>query len=664
MALNFPNSGLYPGYQYTGDNGVIYIYDGVKWIGHAPNTSPGTNSITNGSNTVQVDGSGNLITPAYTFPGTTGTIGQILKWPASGTVLEWSNDNNSGGGGGNGYTGSAGTNGTNGYVGSAGTNGYVGSAGNDSTVPGYVGSQGGLGYTGSAGQNGADGGITDVVQDTSPQLGANLDVNGHWITGGSYDGNTLILPVGGGATLTSGYEGGVTLRASTNNTDFSSWNFTSDGNILLPTAAPGNSYTENKINAGGFGIPNSVQLRTVIGAEDGVGITGAEIALEAGNGGFSAQVYGPFTGGADGSGGPTLVYAGVENVSGANGPGFAGFVAIDPNVSNQYVFQADGQGGIRGNYSGASTTKYVASLGTLAGGDMGGNLFFNGISADNTQTTVAGDQGVLIGSNTSQGQQRLWTFAADGTTTVPGSINAQPGNDLDFGVYNLLGGGTTILFVNRDNTSGDKTTQFGIGPADIELTTDFKGTVSGAKRTWRFDNTGTIHLPVGGDIVDSNGVTVLGGGTTYDQSLNTNDNVRFATVAPDVLVQGASIKTQGTNRTTVLGSSSTVVFSAPTWMVSLKLLLSVEGRLDGDGTGTDHTQTAEATVAMSYNTNAEPVMSVYGLIYTSPTALATFTVRRTGIFGGGNIEIVAVNSQSTEALTVRVLATQFVSVYD
>jgi hypothetical protein len=64
MALNFPNTGLYEGLQYTGDNGVTYIYDGEKWVGRAPAGAAGTNSITNGDKTVQVDGDGNLVIPA------------------------------------------------------------------------------------------------------------------------------------------------------------------------------------------------------------------------------------------------------------------------------------------------------------------------------------------------------------------------------------------------------------------------------------------------------------------------------------------------------------------------------------------------------------------------------------------------------------------------
>ena len=68
-ALNFPTTGLFEGYEYTGDNGVVYIYDGVKWVGHAPNSTPGNNSIINNGYVVQVDGDGNLVIP----------IGAIIK---------------------------------------------------------------------------------------------------------------------------------------------------------------------------------------------------------------------------------------------------------------------------------------------------------------------------------------------------------------------------------------------------------------------------------------------------------------------------------------------------------------------------------------------------------------------------------------------------------
>lgn len=65
--LNFPNTGLYDGYQWTGDNGVTYIYDGIKWVGHAVAQPAGTSSITNNGNTLQIDPTGNIIIPTGAF---------------------------------------------------------------------------------------------------------------------------------------------------------------------------------------------------------------------------------------------------------------------------------------------------------------------------------------------------------------------------------------------------------------------------------------------------------------------------------------------------------------------------------------------------------------------------------------------------------------------
>jgi len=92
MALNFPTANLVVGVtQYTSDLGTTYIWDGVKWVGRSAGGAVGTNSIQNNGNTVQVDAGGNLVLPAFSLPNTTGTNGQVLKWPASGTTLAWAN---------------------------------------------------------------------------------------------------------------------------------------------------------------------------------------------------------------------------------------------------------------------------------------------------------------------------------------------------------------------------------------------------------------------------------------------------------------------------------------------------------------------------------------------------------------------------------------------
>jgi hypothetical protein len=96
MALNFPNtredgSPLQAGDQYNGGTGVVYIYDGVKWVGHSTALPAGTNSISNGSFVAQIDTAGKLVLPNYTLPADGGVTGQILKWPAEGSMLFWDN---------------------------------------------------------------------------------------------------------------------------------------------------------------------------------------------------------------------------------------------------------------------------------------------------------------------------------------------------------------------------------------------------------------------------------------------------------------------------------------------------------------------------------------------------------------------------------------------
>lgn len=111
----------------------------------------------------------------------------------------------------------------------------------------------------------------------------------------------------------------------------------------------------------------------------------------------------------------------------------------------------------------------------------------------------------------------------------------------------------------------------------------------------------------------------------------------------------------------ISGGNNAVVFTALSSVSSVKLFISVEGFIDGDITDVPYTQTCEATIAASYNRSSEPAMSVYGIVYTSPTQLATFTVRR----GTGNIiEVVTTNTQTTKTIHVKIYSTDIVSYFD
>lgn len=62
MSLNFPSNPT-TGTQYASTSGVTYIYDGIKWIGHASTLLPGTNSISNVGYVVQVTNTGSVMVP-------------------------------------------------------------------------------------------------------------------------------------------------------------------------------------------------------------------------------------------------------------------------------------------------------------------------------------------------------------------------------------------------------------------------------------------------------------------------------------------------------------------------------------------------------------------------------------------------------------------------
>ena len=84
--LYFP-PGASTGTQVTGSNGVTYIFDGQKWVGHSSALPAGSNAISNNGNVLQVqgdgsvtlptgaviqdDGQGMFFTPNSTFPGYT-----------------------------------------------------------------------------------------------------------------------------------------------------------------------------------------------------------------------------------------------------------------------------------------------------------------------------------------------------------------------------------------------------------------------------------------------------------------------------------------------------------------------------------------------------------------------------------------------------------------
>jgi hypothetical protein len=102
-----------------------------------------------------------------------------------------------------------------------------------------------------------------------------------------------------------------------------------------------------------------------------------------------------------------------------------------------------------------------------------------------------------------------WIFDANGTTTFPGGghISATKGGtalDAGYGYNTSL----TTFYANANYAAcvtGDAQT----GTLNITAYNDGGPNPS---RVWSFDKTGNLTLPAGGDILDSNGTSVLGGG--------------------------------------------------------------------------------------------------------------------------------------------------------
>lgn len=110
---------------------------------------------------------------------------------------------------------------------------------------------------------------------------------------------------------------------------------------------------------------------------------------------------------------------------------------------------------------------------------------------------------VNIVSGIDNGNIRTWTFGADGRLTVPGDTVTSMLYTENNGYRLILEGnnsGVTTAKLELDNDNGH-----------IRLKV---GNVS-TPTIWAFRDNGNLTLPPGGDILDSNGVSVLGGGVTY-----------------------------------------------------------------------------------------------------------------------------------------------------
>jgi len=101
----------------------------------------------------------------------------------------------------------------------------------------------------------------------------------------------------------------------------------------------------------------------------------------------------------------------------------------------------------------------------------------------------------------------------------------------------------------------------------------------------------------------------------------------------------------------------TIYTLSNTSIAGVKATILIESNHDSDPTGLRHVQTCEAMIACQNNT-LEPDISVYGVTYTSPSALATIAVRRNNI--SNLVEITATTTQTNinNDLNIRIYAVE------
>jgi hypothetical protein len=503
--LNFP-SNPHVDDQYTGDNGTTYIFDGVKWVGHAAGGAAGTNSIQNGTYTVQVDPSGNLVLHNYSFPVAGGTTGQVLAWPSSGTTLVWQNS-----AGGNPselingeYTVSLNSNGsitlpTGALIeldvpGTLATSSTSGTSLLDYSPNQESLNVGDLGWAGLI----LDAGTTHTAKIS---LSVKSDDPGNPVTlDWQYDKNG-VFTIPNGVTLSTenglvAPEGGYsqladydinnfvgadsnTVQIGTNyNNSANLWIFDLDGNLTLPLSS--------KINSGGIGTDNAVEFGTVVATDpfppnQGLAnITNSEIYMSGGS--AESRII---TDAASGS----LIYTGVEHVE---IPAFAGMVAVDSGVTSQYSIAVDDNGNIQigATQDGGvlTTSDYTVGLGVL---DYNYNI--NGILANTEGTAITGAAGISM--KTDRGQI-LFGTQPEGPTLLshfhimredPVFVDLFFGDDYN---YVKLPGVNYVGSPDNPYDPLDDSRNFGVEISTLDIAApDFQ------QYTWRFNTAGGLEFP-------------------------------------------------------------------------------------------------------------------------------------------------------------------------
>jgi hypothetical protein len=187
----------------------------------------------------------------------------------------------------------------------------------------------------------------------------------------------------------------------------------------------------------------------------------------------------------------------------------------------------------------------------LTTGDLAETSIFLGTDDHNVRTTTDGK----IQITTPGEGNNLWEFGTDGITTLPSSLHF--GSDsfkIEQGQGSRISSEVGLTLIARDTTDPEnpvnRNWEFGTDgsltiPGDIrsEGNIDIEINLSDSTlRRWQFGEDGDLTLPAGGDILDSTGTSVLGGGASTGDFTFSNADITVTDNA-SLTVTGDSIFT-------------------------------------------------------------------------------------------------------------------------
>jgi hypothetical protein len=503
-ALDFPNSGLSVGLQYTGPNGVTYTYDGSKWVGQvSPALGPtGPTGVTGAQGAVGPTGAGGaqgvvgptgdtgLLGPtgdrgiqgiSVTLVGSTSTSAGLpgVGNPGDGWIVTdtgdlwfWNTTNSAWEDIGP-IVGPVGPQGSQGIVGPTGDTGAIGPTG----LQGDVGAQGPQGVAGPTGNTGAAG-PTGAVGPTGA-TGADSTVAGPTGEVGPIGPTGDTGPTGADSTV-PGPTGDMGPQGD-----------------VGPTGAQGEP---------GIGVPGGPRRsRTQTGPQRTiVGPTGADSTVAGPTGDVGPT-------GAPGETGPQGPQGepGMPGNDGATGmPGDTGPQGPTGDAGPTGPAGADALWNFLGEYS--DTPQYQeGDIVTYNGETYRRNGVDNNVTGYHPTVTAYWDKIAERGADGAGGGDPVWqltsstavvSLGSDGVLTLPNglTIDGAPG----FGGIQI-GGTSTWISVNNEGA-----------PPGFIIATD----VGGAEHRWLFEDTGTLLAP-GHIVPDADLAYDLGSTTTQWRSI-------------------------------------------------------------------------------------------------------------------------------------------------